>query len=345
MRCEALYYRTKYPACALSGAALHAASGESATIGAMFSYRHAFHAGNHADVLKHLAWVAMLDYQTQKDTALMVVDTHAGAGLYRLDHEQARISAESDAGIHRLHRMALHGQAHSHTVPPAVLRYLDVVQSVQHSEQGSFAAAGTLRHYPGSPWISQLLLRPHDKLKLFEVHPTDTKVLEKHVQALNKGRQIEVLRRNGFEGLKGLLPPPSRRGMVLIDPSYELKTDYEDVLTTLEDAIKRFPTGTFAVWYPVIARPEAHAMARKLKTMATKSHKPWLQAELNVGLTPTEGTSAQVAQGRTHTALRASGMWVLNPPYTLAATLREALPWVVGALREPKGSSWSVDAH
>ena len=304
----------------------------------MFSYRHAFHAGNHADVLKHLTWVALLDYQTQKDTALTVVDTHAGAGLYRLDQEQARISAESDAGIYRLIDAANQASSQGQPVPAAVQRYIEVVESVQKT-------AGSVRFYPGSPWISQLLLRPHDKLKLFEVHPTDTKVLEKQVQELNKGRQIEVKRSNGFEGLKALLPPPSRRGMVLIDPSYELKTDYADVVSTLEDAFKRFPTGTYVVWYPLVARPEAHALARKLKTLGNRFGKPWLQAELNVGLEPVEGTSAQVAQGRSHTALRASGMWVLNPPYTLANQLREALPWVKQALREPKGASWSVEAH
>ena len=304
----------------------------------MFSYRHAFHAGNHADVLKHLTWVALLDYQTQKDTAMTVVDTHAGAGLYRLDQEQARISSESDAGIYRLVAAANQASSQGQTLPDAVQRYIEVVESVQ-------TTAGSVRYYPGSPWISQLLLRPHDKLKLFEVHPTDTKVLEKQVQELNKGRQIEVKRSNGFEGLKSLLPPPSRRGVVLIDPSYELKTDYADVVTTLEDAFKRFPAGTYVVWYPIVARPEAHALARKLKTMGNRFGKHWLQAELNVGLEPMEGTSAQVAQGYGHTALRASGMWVLNPPYTLANQLREALPWVKQALREPRGASWSVETR
>ncbi|MDV7400228.1 23S rRNA (adenine(2030)-N(6))-methyltransferase RlmJ, partial [Arthrospira platensis SPKY1] len=126
---------------------------------------------------------------------------------------------------------------------------------------------GKLRTYPGSPWISQALLRAQDRLKLFEVHPTDARVLTKQVEELGKGRQIEVLRRSGFEGLKALLPPPSRRGVVLIDPSYELKTDYEAVLDCLTDAMKRFPTGTYAIWYPVIGRPEAHALARKLKSL------------------------------------------------------------------------------
>ena len=301
----------------------------------MFSYRHAFHAGNHADVLKHMTLVAILQYMGQKDTGFTVVDTHAGAGVYRLDQDHARTSAESDTGIFRLQAAANTAHAKGETLPTAVQAYLEQVQS--------FNTGFDLRTYPGSPWISQSLLRPQDKLKLFEVHPTDSKLLEKQVAELGKGRQIEVLRRDGFEGIKALLPTPTRRGLVLIDPSYELKTDYAAVADCLEDALKRFPTGTYAVWYPVIGRPEAHALARKLKTMSTRLQRSWVQAELNVGLTPTEGVSTQVAQGRAQTSMRASGMHIINPPFTLAAQLREALPWVTKALREPTGSGWTVE--
>jgi len=226
--------------------------------------------------------------------------------------------------------------AQGQPVPPAVAAYLDAVRA--------FNPDGRWRTYPGSPWISQSLLRPQDKLKLFEVHPTDTKVLERHVAELERGKQIEVLRRNGFEGLKGLLPPPTRRGLVLMDPSYELKTDYTAVTDCLEDALQRFPTGTYAVWYPVVGRPEAHTLARKLKLLAQRHGRGWVQAELNVGLTPAEGQNAQIAQGRTATSLRASGMHIINPPYTLADTLRETLPWLVEALREPVGAQWTVEA-
>lgn len=301
----------------------------------MFSYRHAFHAGNHADVLKHMTQVALLHYLGQKDTGLTVVDTHAGAGVYRLDQDHARTSGESDAGVFRLQTAARQAQAQGEGVPEMAQAYLAQVQA--------FNPGAQWRTYPGSPWISQALLRPQDKLKLFEVHPTDAKLLDKQVAELGRGKQIEVLRRSGFEGLKGLLPPPTRRGLVLMDPSYELKTDYQAVVDCLEDALKRFPTGTYAVWYPVIARPEAHALARKLKSLSTRAGRAWAQAELNVGLTPTEGTSTQVAQGRSHTAMRASGMHVINPPFTLAAQWRETLPWVTQALKEATGSGWTVE--
>jgi 23S rRNA (adenine2030-N6)-methyltransferase len=302
----------------------------------MFSYRHAFHAGNHADVLKHLTWLALLRYLGQKDTALQLVDTHAGAGQYRLDQEQARTSAESDAGIFRLLAAAERASADGEALPPPVADYLEQVRG--HNP------GGALRLYPGSPWISHAWLRPQDRLKLFEVHPTDARLLAKQVEALHKSAQVEVLRRSGFEGLKGLLPPPSRRGAVLIDPSYELKTDYQAVTDTLEEALRRFPTGSYVIWYPVIARPEAHALARKLKSLCTRAQRPWLQAELNVGLRPEEGTSARVAQGRHHAGMRASGVHVVNPPFTLAAQLRASLPWVLQALREPVGASWRVES-
>lgn len=301
----------------------------------MFSYRHAFHAGNHADVLKHLTLVSILQYMGQKDTGFTVVDTHAGAGVYRLDQEHARTSAESDAGVLRLRAAADAAQAAGQAIPAGVQAYLDQLQQ--------FNAPGELRTYPGSPWISQALLRPQDKLKLFEVHPTDARVLDRQVADLGKGKQIEVLRRDGFTGLKALLPTPTRRGLVLIDPSYELKTDYAAVLDTLEEALQRFPTGTYAIWYPVIGRPEAHALSRKLKAMSTRLQRAWVQAELNIGLTPTEGTSTKVAQGRAQTSMRASGMHVINPPFTLAQTLRESLPWVLKALREPNGAGWTVE--
>ena len=256
----------------------------------MFSYRHSFHAGNHADVLKHMTLVALLHYLGQKDTGLTVVDTHAGAGVYRLDQDHARTSGESDAGVFRLQAAARQAQAQGEGVPEMAQAYLAQVQA--------FNPGAQWRTYPGSPWISQALLRPQDKLKLFEVHPTDAKLLDKQVAELGRGKQIEVLRRSGFEGLKGLLPPPTRRGLVLMDPSYELKTDYQAVVDCLEDALKRFPTGTYAVWYPVIARPEAHALARKLKSLSTRAGRGGAQAGRNLGLAPTPGTPPQLPPRR-----------------------------------------------
>lgn len=303
----------------------------------MFSYRHAFHAGNHADVLKHLTLLGCLRHMGQKDTGFSVVDTHAGTGLYRLDQEQARTSGESLAGVQRL-LDKLNGQAN---LSDLLTDYIAMVRS--------FNSGASVRHYPGSPWIAQQVLRPQDKLKLFEVHPTDARLLERNVRDLGRGRQIEVLRSNGFEGLKGFLPPVSRRALVLMDPSYELKTDYAEVGHCLQDALKRFPTGCYAIWYPVIARPEAHSLGKRLKTLSKAAQRPWLQAELNVGSAPKDGPDvlkpgAGIApRNPKATQLRASAMHIINPPFTLAQGLRDSLPEMLRALRESAGASFRVE--
>jgi 23S rRNA (adenine2030-N6)-methyltransferase len=248
----------------------------------MFSYRHAFHAGNHADVLKHTALIAMLGHLTEKDAALTVLDTHAGAGLYRLDGDYAETSGEAADGVVRLARLRepdaqrseAAGKIVADGMAPALQAYLEMV--------GSFNSKGAFRVYPGSPFIIQRLLGGRDKLKLFELHPTDAKSLSANIAQLEAGRQVVVLREDGFEGYKKFLPPPARRALVLCDPSYEIKDDYARVATMVADALKRFPTGTYAIWYPIIPRPEAHDLPRKLKTLATKAGKGWLHATLTV---------------------------------------------------------------
>ncbi len=191
----------------------------------MFSYRHAFHAGNHADVLKHTTLIATLRHLMEKETPITLVDTHAGAGLYRLDGDYTETGGEAKDGIVKL--MAALRPAQGAGVPacPALDDYLDLI--------AGFNPSGSLRVYPGSPFVLQTLLRDsaRDRLKLFELHPTDGKTLDANIAQLGAGRQIAVSRQDGFEGLKPLLPPPpsatgSKRALVLIDPSYEIKNDY-----------------------------------------------------------------------------------------------------------------------
>ena len=225
----------------------------------MFSYRHAFHAGNHADVLKHMVLIAIMRHLTQKDTALTVFDTHAGAGLYRLDGDYAETSGEAAEGFLRL----IAAKPLAGGLAPVIQDYLELV--------ASFNTAGSHKVYPGSPFLIQRLLRERDKLKLFELHPTDAKTLSANVAQLDAGRQVAVLREDGFEGLKKFLPPPARRALVLSDPSYEIKTDYARVVAMAADSLTRFATGSYAVWYPLIPRPEAHDVPRKLKTLAVKA--------------------------------------------------------------------------
>jgi 23S rRNA (adenine2030-N6)-methyltransferase len=328
----------------------------------MFSYRHAFHAGNHADVLKHATLIAILNHMLEKDAALMVVDTHAGAGLYRLDGDYAETSGESVEGYKKLvqsqnlkvNSSVAGGYIESiasktiatKTLKPAkadktakvelaplLQNYLNIV--------AEFNKTGSHRVYPGSPFIMANLLRDHDKLKLFELHPTDSRTLSDNIAQLKAGRKIAVLAQDGFEGVKKFLPPPARRALVLCDPSYEMKDDYSRVLAMVSDGLTRFATGTFAVWYPIIPRPEAHDLPKRLKTLATKLGKSWLHATLTVKSSKltTDSEGETVRPG-----LPASGMFIINPPFTLKPALALALPQMVEALGQDKNAAFGLES-
>jgi 23S rRNA (adenine2030-N6)-methyltransferase len=303
----------------------------------MFSYRHAFHAGNHADVLKHTVLIALLDYMTQKDAALNVIDTHAGAGLYRLDGDYAGTSGEAEDGVFKLFSALAPAGAKKpaiEDVAPAIQEYMELV--------AGFNPGGQLKVYPGSPFVAQQRLRQaaRDKLKLFELHPTDSKALTANIAQLEVGRQVTVERADGFEGLKALLPPPSRRALVLIDPSYEIKSDYAKVSACIQDSLKRFATGTYAVWYPVIPRPEAHDLPRRLKTLANQAGKPWLHATLAIGQ---RDEAPALGEPQRRPGLTASGMFIVNPPHTLKATLQAALPQLLEVLGRGRGKGQALE--
>ncbi len=301
----------------------------------MFSYRHAFHAGNHADVLKHTVLIATLQYLLEKDTALTVLDTHAGVGLYRLDGDYARTSGEAGDGILRMTMRApgTAGAKVADAFAPALQRYVDMVRS--------FNTGSSIKVYPGSPFIIQRLLRPQDKLKLFELHPVDLNALAGNIAQLKAGRQVAVLADDGFEGPKKFLPPPARRALLLCDPSYELKSDYARVLEMVQDGLKRFATGTYAVWYPIIARPEAHDLPRRLKTMAQKAGKSWLHATLTVK----SSKIMESVDGQTkRPGLPASGMFLINPPHTLKAQLKDAMVQMVELLGQDKHATHTLES-
>ena len=281
----------------------------------MLSYRHSFHAGNHADVLKHLVLVQLLDYLKQKDKPFWVIDTHAGAGLYALDAGHATQLAEHEGGIARLWERS--------DLPPAVSAYVDAVRPLN--------AKGTLTAYPGSPWIAYQRLRADDRLRLFELHSTDIVTLADNFR--EAGRQVQVTHGDGLAGLKALLPPPPRRALVLIDPSFEVAADYRGVVKTIEEALKRFSTGTYAVWYPILAKPEARALPDKLRAAAAQAGKPWLDARLWVR-----------RQAAGTFGMPGSGMFIVNPPWTLASTLQETLPWLADALAEDKNGGFALES-
>jgi 23S rRNA (adenine2030-N6)-methyltransferase len=328
----------------------------------MFSYRHAFHAGNHADVLKHATLIAILNHMLEKDAALMVVDTHAGAGLYRLDGDYAQTSGESVEGYKKLVQSQIQNAAKNTPkkeivagVSSASVATKNVAKSAKTTAPAplapllqnylaavaEFNKTGSHRVYPGSPFIIQQILREHDKLKLFELHPTDARTLADNIAQLNAGRKIAVLAQDGFEGVKKFLPPPARRALVLCDPSYEMKDDYARVLAMVSDAMVRFATGTYAVWYPIIPRPEAHDLPKRLKTLATKLGKSWLHATLTVKSSKltTDDEGETVRPG-----LPASGMFIINPPFTLKPALALALPQMVATLGQDKNAAFGLES-
>lgn len=279
----------------------------------MFSYRHAFHAGNHADVLKHSILVNVLDYFNQKDNPWWLIDTHAGAGLYDLRSDWAMQKGECIDGLDRLLSATQH--------PDLIQRYLEEVQY--------FNTDGHANFYPGSPWLALRALRTRDRLRLFELHPTEIDVLSQNLKEEGQlnGRQTQVFHKDGFDGLKALLPPPTRRAIVIIDPSYEDKNDYKRTLQTLQDAIKRFATGCYMVWYPLVQRREAHDMARAMERLTT----PWVHASLTVRKPSADGFG-----------LYGSGMFIVNPPWTLHGELKQTLPWLKKVLAQDDRASYTL---
>jgi len=269
----------------------------------LFSYRHAFHAGNHADVLKHATLVHILDHFNHKDAPYWVIDTHAGAGIYDLDDEWSKKKSEFADGVGR---MAEHG-----TAPQLVTRYCEAI--------AAFNPQGGMRRYPGSPWLALEALRAQDRLRLFEMHPSEISVLQQNLSRHPRGRsrQVAVMQADGFDGIKALLPPPTRRGVVLIDPSYEDKQDYRRALTAIQEGLKRFATGCFALWYPLVQRREVQTLTRSLEQLDAV----WVHAALKVCRPAADGFG-----------LHGSGMFVINPPWTLHTAMADALPWLTGRL-------------
>ena len=276
----------------------------------MLAYRHAFHAGNHADVLKHTVLMLVLRYMNQKDKPYRFVDTHAGAGGYSLEGRYAQKKGEYEQGVARLWDRD--------DLPEALADYVNLVRQ--------FNADGKLAQYPGSPAIAQMTLRAKDQMRLFELHPTDYRILSAY---LGEQRRAEVRNADGFENLKGQLPPSSRRGVVLMDPSYEGHNDYGRVIAALRDALLRFAEGVYLVWYPQVSKLEAAQLPKRLEGVAPKG---WLHVRLTVQVPDTQGFG-----------LAGSGMFVINPPYTLHDELAAVLPTLVDVLGQYDGANYLME--
>lgn len=262
----------------------------------MLSYRHAFHAGNHADVLKHFVFALTLNYFNQKEKSYWVIDTHAGAGMYALASDFAQKNAEYQTGIARL-------LAAEH-LPEPLENFVKIVKG--------FNKNNSLEFYPGSPKVAEGFLRADDKLRLFELHPSDYKLLAENFSGQNlRLRQTKIDMQDGFAGIKACLPPPSKRALVLIDPPYELKDDYQRVVDCIKDSLKRFATGTYLIWYPLLQRPEPAQMIEKLSHLSQN----WLHVSMSIHEPSGDGYG-----------MHGSGMFIINPPFILPKILEEAMP-------------------
>jgi 23S rRNA (adenine2030-N6)-methyltransferase len=281
----------------------------------MLAYRHAFHAGNHADVLKHLVLCQVLLHMAEKDKPFTLVDTHAGAGGYSLEGRYALKKNESESGIVRLWART--------DLPRALAHYVSLVRDFNGGGDAPLA------QYPGSPALAQMLLRPTDPLHCFELHPTDERILRAYLSAR---RLAKVTLGDGFAALPHELPPPSRRGVVLIDPPYEMKTDYVRTLGAVREALSRFATGVVLVWVPQLATVESRELPRRLLNAAASAPKGALHARLTVA-----------APGERGFGLIGSSMVVINPPHGLQETLREVLPYLKTVLGRFDGATHGLD--
>ncbi|EKM0528069.1 23S rRNA (adenine(2030)-N(6))-methyltransferase RlmJ [Cronobacter turicensis] len=264
----------------------------------MLSYRHSFHAGNHADVLKHTVQSLIIESLKEKDKPFLYLDTHAGAGRYLLSGEHAERTGEYLEGIARIWQRD--------DLPAELEPY---ISAVSH-----FNRSGQLRYYPGSPLIARQLLRPQDSLQLTELHPSDFPLLRGEFQ---KDERARVERADGYQQLKSKLPPASRRGLILIDPPYEIKTDYQAVVQGINEGYKRFATGVYALWYPVVLRNQIKRIMNDLESTGIRRI---LQIEL------------AVRPDSDQRGMTASGMVVINPPWKLEQQMATLLPWLHKAL-------------
>lgn len=267
----------------------------------MLSYRHSFHSGNFADVVKHIVLVEILDHLTQKETPFEYIDTHSGAGLFNLQSSDAQKLQEHTNGIGKL----------SPADFPELSRYFEVIKSVNLTNDLDF--------YPGSPVIAKYFLRRQDRAWLFELHPKDYELLRNN---MGNNRRIKVKNQDGFEGLNAILPPTSRRGMVLIDPSYEIKSDYAMIVKNLAKAHNKFNYGTYAIWYPVVERQTIDILERNI---------------IKTGIKNIQRFELGISADSDERGMTASGMIVINPPWKLFDKMSNLLPKLSKHLGEEGG--------
>ena len=272
----------------------------------MLSYRHSYHAGNHADVLKHIVLTLCINALKEKEKPFLYLDTHSGAGRYLLKSEHSEKTGEYLSGINLLWQQP--------NIPELLNTYLSVIKRYNPFSE--------LKYYPGSPLIAKQLLRQQDKLNLTELHPTDYPLLR---QEFSKDKRAKVLHEDGFAQLKSKLPHEFRRGIILIDPSYEIKNDYQIIPKALFEAYKRFATGVYLIWYPVVSRTQTQKM---------------IDSIIKLGIRRISQFELAIKPDNNQKGMTASGMLVINPPWKLHEQMQTILPWLKNTLNVEKTGSF-----
>ena len=274
----------------------------------MLAYRHAFHAGNHADVLKHCVLQQILMYMNQKDKPYWVIDTHAGAGMYSLASDYANTKSEYLDGVARLWDCD--------DLPSVLREYMNLIQLSNNKGDWSL--------YPGSPEVIRRTIRADDRMRLFELHPTDFEILQENFE---RDRQAKLFNSDGFASLKALLPPPTRRAVIFMDPPYEIKTDYPKVVDALEEGLARFAEGVYVIWYPILTRGDHIRMLESLRKLSEKT--------LNIAMTVQQPDEKGFG-------MLGSGLFIINPPWTLKDTMQDIMPYLVEKLAQYPGASYEI---
>jgi 23S rRNA (adenine2030-N6)-methyltransferase len=281
----------------------------------LLSYRHAFHAANAADVFKHLVLSVCIDYMCKKETAFLYADTHAGAGSYNLNSGYA---AENREWTNGLERLRLFSRQSAINCPLSIQRYLGLVDDFE-KQKGK-------NKYPGSPAIAAALLRRHDSAVLFELHPSDEPLLKKYFAGND---HVQVFRKDGLISLEKMLPPPSRRALILVDPSYEVKDEYEKVVDSMRIYLRRFASGVYMVWYPLLERYESKAFPSQLSSLQSEKT---CRIELRLQNPGTDGLG-----------MNGSGLIIFNPPWILKNEFEESLPYLKKALTDDPDAECTLD--
>lgn len=276
------------------------------------NYRHAYHAGNFADVAKHVIVTRIVEYLKQKDKAFRVIDTHAGIGLYGLGSGEAARTGEWQGGIGKIIDAPMLVNAAALLAP-----WLNTVRSVNSGKE--------LRKYPGSPKLVRMLLRKQDRLSAIELHPDDANTLSRQFEG---DHQVRVIELDGWLALGAHLPPKEKRGLVLVDPPFEESGEFQRLLVGLQTAYSRWPGGVYALWYPIKDRKAAAGFVRDLKA---------------TGIPKILNTELYIRGPSPEPRLDGTGMVIVNPPYTLASELKTVFPELIRLMAEDKGGFWRVD--